>query len=370
MALTLCRGWLSQGIRPVVAVLSAMPTDLAPEFEARGIDSIFVAISKTGYRRYLELVRSFFAIARKYEPNALLSMPLGWHAPIAIGARLGGVSRIAAHVGNYPNPATGRAFSKFRLLVQLGRPFTDRLICCSRYVQKGAVEHFGVRISETAVIYNGVPKGDFTARLSVPTRPAGFAEPFRIGMVARLEKHKDHVTLIRAAKILRNRGRNISVKIVGDGSQRNALQHLIDAEELSDTTMLLGTRSDVAAVLADLDLFVFSTTPDEGFGIALVEAMLMGVPIVASDVGACREVLNGGDLGLLVPARDALSLADAVEKVCASREEAEKRAFRAREHALRTYSADAMTDGYGDILGLPRRKSFECETKLSWKRRT
>ncbi len=365
MALTLCRSWLSQGIRPVIAALSATPTDLAQEFKALGIECIFLAISKKGYWRYLELAWNIFIVARKYEPTALLSMPLGWHSIIAVGARLGGVTSVVAHVGNYPDPATGRAFVKFRFLVQLGRLFTDRLICCSHYVQKGAVKHFGVRKSETAVIYNGVPEGDFTANFSVPTQRDGGARVFTIGMVARLEKHKDHMTLIRAAKILRDRGRNIVVKLIGDGGQRDVLQQLIDAEELSETVLLLGTRSDVAAVLMELDLFVFSTTPDEGFGIALVEAMLAGVPIVASDVGACREILDDGDLGILVPARDARAFAAAIEQVCASRQEAKMRAFQAREKALRTYSARAMADGYGDTLGLSRRQSFEYEAKLS-----
>ena len=61
--------------------------------------------------------------------------------------------------------------------------------------------------------------------------------------------------------------------------------------------------------------FVFATTPDEGLGIALIEAMAAGVPVVASDVGACREVLDDGALGLLVPPGDPVALADAIERV-------------------------------------------------------
>ena len=60
-------------------------------------------------------------------------------------------------------------------------------------------------------------------------------------------------------------------------------------------------RRDVPELVGQLDLFVFATTSDEGLGIALIEAMAVGVPVVASDVGACREVLDDGALGLLVP---------------------------------------------------------------------
>ncbi|CAA2142095.1 glycosyltransferase family 4 protein [Hyphomicrobium sp. ghe19] len=350
MGLVLCRHWLSWGIRPVVLILHAEPAELAPDFAALGIDCITLDIPRTGRTRYFILVARVFALARKHRALGLLSMPFGWHAFIALGARLGGVRRVVAHVGNYPNIANRFAFAKFKILVQLGRPLTDRLVCCSRYVQRGATKHFGVRESETAVVYNGVPVEAFAA--GTAPRPSDPAKPFTIGMVARLEKHKDQATLIRAAKILKNRGRNVQVKIVGDGSQRRVLEQMIKTEQLADLVSLLGTRRDVPAIIADLDLFVFSTTPDEGFGIALAEAMMGRVPIVASDVGACREVLGDGNLGLLVAPADPVALADAIDAVRADPQAANIRAIRAREKAMRQFSGQAMARAYGEFLGV------------------
>lgn len=366
MTLALCREWRSRGVRPIVIVLEAAPMDLAPEFEALGIEYVVIGIAKTGYARYLSLAWNAFAIARRYKATALLSMPLGWHLFMAFGARLGGVRRVAAHVGNHPNPATGHALSKFRLLVQIGRPFTDRLICCSRYVQQGAITHFRVRQRETSVVYNGVRSGDFAlGPIVTANNKDDRSDHVTIGMVARLEKHKDHMTLLCAAKILRDRGRSISVRIVGDGGQRDALLSFIQAEQLSGFVTLLGMRRDVATILSGLDVFTFSTTADEGFGIALVEAMLAGIPIVASDVGACREVLAAGDLGLLVPARDPLALADGIEAVIADPAEARARALRARETALRTYSASSMALAYGEELDLQLTRDTQFAPELA-----
>jgi glycosyltransferase involved in cell wall biosynthesis len=64
--------------------------------------------------------------------------------------------------------------------------------------------------------------------------------------------------------------------------------------------------------MADTDIFAFSVRPEEGLGIALIEAMASGPPIVASDVGACREALAGGECGLLVPPGDAVAMAEAI----------------------------------------------------------
>ncbi len=351
MALVLCRHWLSWGIRPVLVILHAAPADLAPDFDALAVDRLTLDIPKKGFARYLVLIARVFAAARKYRATGLLSMPFGWHAFIALGARLGGVRHVVAHVGNYPDACLGSAFAKFRILVQLGRPLTDRLVCCSRYVQEGTMKHFGIRERETAVVYNGVLAEDFAANgMQTPTKRD---KPFTVGMVARLERHKDQATLIRAAKVLKERGRKIHVEIVGDGSQREVLEQLIASEGLSDTVSLLGMRRDIPAIVAGMDLFAFSTTPDEGFGIALVEAMIAGVPIVASDVGACREVLSGGTLGILVPPADAIALADAIDLVRADPQTASLCADRARAKALREYSGEAMARAYSNLLELP-----------------
>jgi glycosyltransferase involved in cell wall biosynthesis len=200
------------------------------------------------------------------------------------------------------------------------------------------------------VVYNGVPVEAFTNNTT--PRPSDPPKPFTIGMVARLEKHKDQATLIRAAKILKNRGRNVQVKIVGDGSERRVLEKMIETEDIADTVRLLGTRRDVPAIIASLNLFAFSTTPDEGFGIALAEAMIGRVPIVASDVGACREVLDDGSLGLLVPPADPVALADAIDAVRADPQAANIRAIRAREKALREFSGQFMARAYSKFLGV------------------
>jgi len=189
LVLELCRLWQEGGIHPVVAVLHDTPDDLAPDFDALGIERVCLGIGESGYRRYGRLALELFRLARRHRARALLSMPLGWHAFMAYGARLGGVRRVVVHAGNYPT-MNGAAFRKFCAQVQLGRPVSTAVACCSRYVQQGVIARFGVRAKETAVVFNGVPVAAFAARAEAARRVKPPA-PFRIGMVARLESHKD-----------------------------------------------------------------------------------------------------------------------------------------------------------------------------------
>jgi glycosyltransferase involved in cell wall biosynthesis len=353
LAFDMSRLWIEAGLRPIVVILHKTPEDLLPELHELGVDHIILDLPSCGYRRYLALARHIFTISRKYRAVAMLSMPLGWHAFMAIGARLAGVRRVIAHVGNYPNATAGSAFRKFRLLVQIGRPFTDALVCCSHYVRAGVIQHFGIREHETSVIYNGLPLSRFTDPEHIDGDCKSADDPFIIGMVARLERHKDQPTLIKAISILRKRKRNIRLWLIGEGSRRQELEHLIARENLTDIVELLGTRNDVSALLSRMNLFAFSTTADEGLGIALIEAMAAGVPVIASDVGACREVLDHGRLGNLVTPADPLSLANAIDTLSANRQIAVERADAVRRKVVQDFSIEDMARRYAELLALP-----------------
>jgi glycosyltransferase involved in cell wall biosynthesis len=251
-----------------------------------------------------------------------------------------------------PNGRDWKALRKFRLLTQLGRPFTDKLICCSRYVQAVTVENLGVRTEETAVVYNGVGIDPFVSA-AVAAAPSERRSVPIMGMVGTLEGHKDQATLVRASAELRRRRGPVDVRLIGEGKRRSELEALI--KDLEAPVVLLGSRSDIPQQVAALDVFVFSTTEEEGLGIALIEAMAAGVPVVASDVPACREVLDDGALGVLVPPGDPEALAAGIGRVLEEPTPARVRADAARGKVLKDFSAEAMARRYGEILGiLPR----------------
>jgi glycosyltransferase involved in cell wall biosynthesis len=131
-------------------------------------------------------------------------------------------------------------------------------------------------------------------------------------MVASLEWSKDHPALFRGFAALLGRGVNARLRIVGDGARRRELEMLVKMLGITDRVEWRGAVDDVPRELATLDVFAFAVTEGEGLGIALVEALAAGLPVVASDVGACREVLAGGRWGRLVPGTDPDAWAEAL----------------------------------------------------------
>jgi len=347
LALQLSRRWLGLGYTVVIICLQDQPNDLASEFESLGI-SIYALSLGSGLLRYIRLSWDTYLLSRKLKPKAILSFPLGWHTFIALAARLAGVSRICAHVGNLPPVWTGAAFHKFKLQVQLGRIFTHRLLCCSDYIRSATIRDFAVRPVEALTIYNGFDLNDYKYH----TFKKICTSEILLGMVARLEPHKDHITLIHSISILRTMGLNVSLSLIGDGSNRQKIESLINSLQLQDSISLLGTRRDIPDLLSSLDIFVFSVKPDEGFGIALAEAMAAGVPIVASDVGACREVLDDGSAGLLVPPGSSQAFADAIIDVISNPVQSLHRCMNARKRATNYFSIQAMADSYANELGI------------------
>lgn len=351
LALQLFRHWIQEGVNLQLVRLNDQPNDLLAEFTALGIPMHTFRLGK-GLMRYPLLFLQSFWLCRRTRATAVLSFPLGWHAFIAWGAKLAGVRRVCAHVGNLPPVWTGGAFRKFKALVQLGRPVTHRLLCCSTYIRDATIRDFGLNPAETRTVYNACDLDRFLLK-----EPRLLHHPLpRAGMVARLEAHKDQPTLIQAIALLRDQGTKVEAWLIGEGSRRSALEQLIQQLQLSGQVRLLGMRRDIASLLGELDLFVFAAKPDEGFGIALAEAMAAGVPIVATDVGACREILADGQCGLLVPPANPAALAKGILDVLSDTGAAQSRGAAGRQRALRAFSVAAMAESYGEELGLSERR--------------
>jgi glycosyltransferase involved in cell wall biosynthesis len=140
------------------------------------------------------------------------------------------------------------------------------------------------------------------------------ADEFAVGFVGRLDRAKGADLLVEAAAVLRERGGAFRVIIVGAGAERQALQQQIDRLALGKHVTLAGLHRNPAEIMAGFDVAV-APSRREAFGVAAVELMAMGVPVVATTVGGLPELIEDGRTGLLVPAGDVSGIADAVQRL-------------------------------------------------------
>jgi glycosyltransferase involved in cell wall biosynthesis len=199
----------------------------------------------------------------------------------------------------------------------------------------------GVEPGRIQVILNGIdvehyrrdPARRAEARAALQLGPADFV----IGAIGRLEPEKRLDLLLEAVAQLRPRRPELRLVLAGDGSQRDALAALAQLRGLGAACRLLGHWSDVIGLHHALDVFVQSSAT-EGTSNALLEAMALETPIVATAVGGTAELIEHEVHGLLVPPGDVSTLAAALDRVLAIPEAARQRALAARQRVERDLS--------------------------------
>jgi glycosyltransferase involved in cell wall biosynthesis len=164
-----------------------------------------------------------------------------------------------------------------------------------------------------------------------------------VGTYGRLRESKGVDVLLKAVRLLKEWGRDVEVLVVGDGPMRGRLLHLADKLDLRRRVTFYGDFSPTDETIPSLDIYI---QPDltEAFGIELVEAMVCGLPVVASAAGGVQEIIKEKVNGLLVRPGDANALARHLGSLIENAEWRQELGDNAREHVEQYYSLDRMLD--------------------------
>jgi glycosyltransferase involved in cell wall biosynthesis len=215
------------------------------------------------------------------------------------------------------------------------------VVTISEYNQRLLREFYGDRAADkTAVIHCGVDVAVF--------QPPPYRErsgPFTIVCVASLQRHKGHPYLIEACARLKAQGIPFRCLLVGEGQDRPQIEALIARLGLAGEVRLLGQqpRHRVSELLAAADVVTLQSimTPSgmsEGIPVALMEAMAVGRPVIASALRGIPELVEHERTGLLIPDQDAQALADALLRIYREPEFARQLGSAARAKVVREFN--------------------------------
>lgn len=275
-------------------------------------------VTRRGINPLRELGSLFqvWRIYRRHRPDVVHHIAM---KPILYGslaARLAGIRAVLnAPVG------MGFIYSSGSLLARVLRPLLamslhallnppgSRVVFENRDDHAAAISRALVRADDALLIRGaGVDLNKFAPSLEPPTRP-------RVVLIARMLWDKGVGELVAAARLLEARGSDAQIVLVGpiDPDNRASIDEpQLLAWQAEGIIEWLGPRTDVAAVLAASHIVVLPSYR-EGLPKSLLEALAAARPIVATDVPGCREVVQPGVNGLLVPARDVVALAEALD---------------------------------------------------------
>jgi glycosyltransferase involved in cell wall biosynthesis len=311
-------------------------------------------------------LKAFRALIRRLRVDALYltDRPTwSWRYPLY---RLSGVRRLLVHDRTSGERARRGALAHFAKRVLHALPWLSADCCfaVSDFVRRRLVEVNGVPSHRALLVYNGIdlarfalpPAGRLQQALGIPRgSPVVFCS-------GRAQPYKGVQMLVEAAALLRERGtRAVTFAFCGDGPYLEELRALAERRGVS-SFRFLGQRGDVPALLADATVAVVPSLWAEAFGLAVVEAMAAGVPLVATRTGGIPELVGDGLTSLLVEPGDAASLADAIAWLLDDPAAAGEMASRARADVRRRFtiqrSAGALYAAVSSHLRTPPRSAF------------
>lgn len=223
----------------------------------------------------------------------------------------------------------------------------QNIIAVSNSVKDNLVTYFNIHSDRIKVIHNGtdISKSSAGEKKRVKEDLCLKQDDRIIAVIGRLSEQKGHKYLMKALPVVITKFPNMKVLFVGDGELRNSLQNQVARMNIKGNVLFCGSIDNVAPLI---EITEFTVLPSlwEGFSVAIVESLLLGKPVIASNVGGTPEVIEGNLNGLLVEAKDVGGLANAIIYMLSHPGEARKMGEKGREIAVKKFSLKRMLEEY------------------------
>ncbi len=222
------------------------------------------------------------------------------------------------------------------------------MVAVSQNLKEFIIEKVGISPDRLRVVYNGVDALPYCEEADVNQfrRELGLPENDQIvGVVGNLYPVKGHQYLIEGIPAVLQKCPNTSFVFAGRGQLETELKEQVQRLGLDKRVHFLGLRQDIPRILALLDVFVLPSL-SEGLSMAILEAMIAGKPVVATQVGGNPELVLDGETGFLVPPRDSQALASSLVTLLTNKQQAVQFAEKGKRRAEGQFSLGTMVHAY------------------------
>jgi glycosyltransferase involved in cell wall biosynthesis len=228
----------------------------------------------------------------------------------------------------------------------------SRMVAVSEDIAEFLAHEIGISRRNIMTIHNGIRTDLF---LNDDSARARYRSLFRlnegqplIGTVGSLYPVKGHTYLLNALAIVKRSVKDVKAVIVGRGFLLDQLIAEATSLGLGGDVEFLGFREDIPMLIQAMDIFVLPSL-SEGHPLALLEAMASQKPVVATDVGGLREVVQDGKVGILVPRKDPQALAEKIIMLIKNKELAQEMAIAGRIRSVNVFDIKNTVKKYTDI---------------------
>lgn len=206
------------------------------------------------------------------------------------------------HGWSFSNDSSYFAFKFYLIIEKLMKYFTDYFILVSKYDVEMGLKNNIIKNKNHVLIYNG-SKDLLESNIKMKQ-----SEKIIISFVARFSSQKDHETLFDALNLLNIEHLNrLTINLIGGGEPSARFIEKSNSNKIRQSLNFIGETSEVNKYLVNSDVFMLISNY-EGLPVSIIEALSVGLPIVASDVGGVSELVIEGVNGVLVPKKDSLVL--------------------------------------------------------------
>lgn len=338
------------------------------EYEELGVKLKFLDVEREiNIFKDIKTIIQAYKVVKRIKPNIIYC-----HS-----SKAGVFGRIVAKLLNIPviYNAHGWAFNMkvssakkilFVLIEKVLAFFTDMIVAISKDEMETAIKNKIPFRNNITLIHNGIDikKSDFTRSRQEIFNELGIdTNSIVIGMVARVSEQKDPITFVNISKKICEKYPNVCFVYVGDGDLKEKTMKLIDDYKLNDKIIITGWKKDVKNYINIFDVGLL-TSIWEGFGLVVLEYMLLKKPVIASNVGGIKDIIVSGDNGILVEPKDVDGFVENINRLITNTKEKKHIIEKAYSKVILEYDVKELVNKHEKLINSILNKGERNESKI------